>query len=97
MVAYCPISPPPQVTPPILYNICILSICLFSYILTAKLGETITIEGKVLKIGRNIAFAEAEFRRKSDNALIAKGKITLALLNHLKSTPKRTTRVGPVG
>ena len=51
-----------------------------------KIGETILIEGIVLKIGRNITFAEAEFRRKSDNALIAKGKHTIAMMNHLKPT-----------
>uniref|UniRef100_A0A0N5BYZ6 Acyl-coenzyme A thioesterase 13 n=1 Tax=Strongyloides papillosus TaxID=174720 RepID=A0A0N5BYZ6_STREA len=55
-----------------------------SYLLPALIDEDITIEGIVLKIGRNMAFAEAEFRRKRDGALIAKGKHTLCLLNHLK-------------
>uniref|UniRef100_A0A914EGM6 Acyl-coenzyme A thioesterase 13 n=1 Tax=Acrobeloides nanus TaxID=290746 RepID=A0A914EGM6_9BILA len=57
-----------------------------SYLLPVKIGETILIEGIVLKIGRNITFAEAEFRRKSDNALIAKGKHTIVMMNHLKPT-----------
>uniref|UniRef100_A0A0K0EDX5 Acyl-coenzyme A thioesterase 13 n=1 Tax=Strongyloides stercoralis TaxID=6248 RepID=A0A0K0EDX5_STRER len=55
-----------------------------SYLLPAPINEDITIEGNVLKIGRNMAFAEAIFRRKSDGAIIAKGKHTLCLLNHLK-------------
>uniref|UniRef100_A0A0N4ZNU2 Acyl-coenzyme A thioesterase 13 n=1 Tax=Parastrongyloides trichosuri TaxID=131310 RepID=A0A0N4ZNU2_PARTI len=55
-----------------------------SYLLPAAIDEIITIEGNVQKIGRNMAFAEAEFRRKKDGILIAKGKHTLCLLNHLK-------------
>uniref|UniRef100_A0A914CHR7 Acyl-coenzyme A thioesterase 13 n=1 Tax=Acrobeloides nanus TaxID=290746 RepID=A0A914CHR7_9BILA len=55
-----------------------------SYLLPVKVGESVLIEGIVLKTGRNIAFTEAEFRRKSDNALVAKGKHTIALLHHLK-------------
>lgn len=51
-----------------------------SYMLPVKLGEAIEIEGKVLKVGRNIAFTEAEFRRKSDGRLVAKGKHTLAFI-----------------
>lgn len=53
---------------------------LFSYMLPVKLGETIEIEASVLKIGRNIAFAEAEFRRKSDGRMVAKGKHTIAFI-----------------
>uniref|UniRef100_A0A0N5APW9 4HBT domain-containing protein n=1 Tax=Syphacia muris TaxID=451379 RepID=A0A0N5APW9_9BILA len=52
-----------------------------SYMLPVNLGETIEIEGRVLKIGRNIAFAEAEFRRKSDGRLVAKGKHTIAFIH----------------
>lgn len=48
--------------------------------LPVKLGEEIEIEGRVLKIGRNIAFAEAEFRRKSDSRVVAKGKHTIAFI-----------------
>ncbi|VDO74314.1 unnamed protein product [Onchocerca flexuosa] len=50
------------------------------YMLPVKLGEVIVIEAKVLKIGRNMAFAEAEFRRKSDGRLVAKGKHTIAFI-----------------
>lgn len=52
----------------------------FSYMLPVRIGETIEIEGKVLKIGRNISFAEAELRRKSDGRMVAKGKHTLAFI-----------------
>ncbi|TKR66739.1 hypothetical protein L596_022986 [Steinernema carpocapsae] len=52
-----------------------------SYLLPAKLGETILIEGIVLKCGRNIAFTECEFRRKTDRALVAKGKHTIAFMH----------------
>uniref|UniRef100_A0A1I7YVF9 4HBT domain-containing protein n=1 Tax=Steinernema glaseri TaxID=37863 RepID=A0A1I7YVF9_9BILA len=52
-----------------------------SYLLPVKLGETILIEGIVLKCGRNIAFTECEFRRKTDGALVAKGKHTLAFMH----------------
>ncbi|VDM74156.1 unnamed protein product [Strongylus vulgaris] len=48
--------------------------------LPVKLGEVIEIAADVLKIGRNVAFAEAEFRRKSDGKLAAKGRHTVAIL-----------------
>ncbi|VDM40311.1 unnamed protein product [Toxocara canis] len=51
-----------------------------SYMYPVRLGETILIEGKVLKIGRNMVFAEAEFRRKTDGRLVAKGKHTIAFI-----------------
>jgi len=56
-----------------------------SYMLPAKLGEVVTIEAVCLKIGKNIAFTEATFRRKSDNAIIAKGKHNISFLHHLKT------------
>ena len=55
-----------------------------SYLLPAKIGDTLTIEATVLKvrlfsfkleifqIGRSIAFTECEFRRQSDNKICAK-------------------------
>ncbi|EYC36695.1 hypothetical protein Y032_0866g2764 [Ancylostoma ceylanicum] len=51
-----------------------------SYMLPIKLGDVIEITANVLKIGRNVAFAEAEFRRKSDGKLAAKGRHTIAIL-----------------
>lgn len=51
-----------------------------SYFLPVKMGEVIEITACVLKLGRNIAFTEAEFRRKSDGKLAAKGRHTVAIL-----------------
>lgn len=51
-----------------------------SYMLPVKIGDTVVITANVLKIGRNIAFTDCEFRRKSDGKLAAKGKHTLAFL-----------------
>jgi len=47
-------------------------------------GETIIIHATVLKKGRSMVFAECEFRRKSDNKLVCKGKHNIALLPYLK-------------
>ncbi|PAV56213.1 hypothetical protein WR25_01290 [Diploscapter pachys] len=51
-----------------------------SYFLPVKLDDTVIITANVLKVGRNVAFAECEFRRKSDGKLAAKGKHTVAIL-----------------
>ncbi|VDL83559.1 unnamed protein product [Nippostrongylus brasiliensis] len=51
-----------------------------SYLLPVALGEIIEITAQVLKLGRNVAFTEAEFRRKSDGKLASKGRHTLAIL-----------------
>ncbi|VDK48042.1 unnamed protein product [Anisakis simplex] len=59
-----------------------------SYMYPLRLGETVLIEAKVLKVGRNMAFTEAELRRKCDNRIIAKGKHTLAFI------PKPATQNG---
>ncbi|KAH7721941.1 Protein F42H10.6 [Aphelenchoides avenae] len=63
-----------------------------SYMRPVPLGEQMIIEGRCLKIGMNIIFAEATFRRKSDGALLAKGKHTIARLNHLKKQNGETVR-----
>uniref|UniRef100_A0A915D529 Acyl-coenzyme A thioesterase 13 n=1 Tax=Ditylenchus dipsaci TaxID=166011 RepID=A0A915D529_9BILA len=55
-----------------------------SYMMPAKLGETVTIEAICLKIGRSVAFTEAIFRRKSDNVMIAKGTHNMSLMHHLR-------------
>lgn len=51
-----------------------------SYFLPVSLGDVIEITAYVLKLGRNVAFTEAEFRRRSDGKLAAKGRHTLAIL-----------------
>ncbi|KAK6742913.1 hypothetical protein RB195_010279 [Necator americanus] len=59
-----------------------------SYMLPVQLGDVIEITAYVLKLGRNVAFTEAEFRRRSDGKLAAKGRHTLAIL------PKQPNRDG---
>ncbi|PIO74615.1 hypothetical protein TELCIR_03372 [Teladorsagia circumcincta] len=51
-----------------------------SYFLPVKLGDVVEITAYVLKLGRNVAFTEAEFRRRSDGKLTAKGRHTVAIL-----------------
>ncbi|VDN03255.1 unnamed protein product [Thelazia callipaeda] len=61
-----------------------------SYMLPVKLGDVVEIEAKVLKIGRNIAFTEAEFRRKSDGRLVAKGKHTIAFVSQTTASDDKS-------
>lgn len=56
--------------------------------LPVHIGEVISIEAICLKIGRNIAFTEAIFKRKSDGKLIAKGQHKLAFLHSSYSSSK---------
>lgn len=49
-----------------------------SFLSGARPGDTIVIEGRVLRVGRSVAFAEAEVRRGEDT-LIAKGRFTFVI------------------
>ena len=51
-----------------------------SFLSNARSGDEIIVEGAVLKLGRSVAFGEAEARRKRDNALIAKGRLTFTII-----------------
>lgn len=51
----------------------------FSYMRKAELGETITIEGNTLKLGRRVAFLTATLRDEKGK-LIATGKHTKLIL-----------------
>jgi uncharacterized protein (TIGR00369 family) len=51
-----------------------------SFLSNARAGDEITVEGRVLKIGRSVAFGEAEARRRRDQALIAKGRFTFVII-----------------
>jgi acyl-coenzyme A thioesterase PaaI-like protein len=53
---------------------------LFSYLLPAKIGDEIIVEGKCLKIGRMMAFTEATFIRKRDGVMVAKGRHNMFML-----------------
>ena len=50
-----------------------------SFIATARPGDRIVVEGRVLRLGKTIAFGEAEARRGDE--LIAKGRMTFAIPN----------------
>ena len=52
----------------------------------ARPGDRIVVEGSVLRLGKSIAFGEAEARRispagRQDGELIAKGRLTFAVRN----------------
>ena len=46
----------------------------------ARPGDELVVEGRVLRVGRSIAFAEGEVRRRGNDDLIAKGQFTYAIL-----------------
>jgi acyl-CoA thioesterase len=55
-----------------------------SLLSSARPGDRIVVEGSVLRLGKSIAFGEAEARRTSsgggrDGELIAKGRLTFAV------------------
>ena len=50
-----------------------------SFLAAARPGDEIIVEGRVLKLGRTVAFGEAEARRQRDGELIAKGRFTFAV------------------
>ena len=51
-----------------------------SFLSNARAGDEITVEGAVLKLGRSVAFGEAEARRARGNVLIAKGRFTFTII-----------------
>ena len=50
-----------------------------SFLSGARPGDRIVVEGRVLRLGKTIAFGEAEARRGDE--LIAKGRLTFAIRN----------------
>jgi uncharacterized protein (TIGR00369 family) len=52
-----------------------------SLISAARPGDELVVDGRVLKLGRAVAFCESEARRRSDGELIAKGRFTFAISN----------------
>jgi uncharacterized protein (TIGR00369 family) len=50
-----------------------------SFISGARPGDEIVIEGRALKVGRSVAFGEAEVRRRGRDDLIAKGRFTYVI------------------
>lgn len=51
-----------------------------SFLSGARPGDEIAVEGRVLKIGRSVAFGEAEARRRGTDDLIAKGRFTFSIV-----------------
>ncbi len=51
-----------------------------SFLSGARVGDELACEARTLRIGRAVAFAEAEVRRKDSGDLIAKGRFTYAIL-----------------
>jgi len=50
-----------------------------SFLGSARAGDEILIEARVLKVGRSIAFGEAEVRKRGSDAVIAKGGLTFSI------------------
>jgi len=50
-----------------------------SFLSSARPGDEIVVEGRVVKLRRTVAFGEAEARRRSDNEIIARGRFTFAI------------------
>jgi acyl-coenzyme A thioesterase 13 len=50
-----------------------------SFISGARPGDEVIVEARALKVGRSAAFGEAEARRRSDGAIIAKGRFTFVI------------------
>jgi uncharacterized protein (TIGR00369 family) len=52
-----------------------------SFLGTARPGDEMVVEGRVLRLGGTVAFAEAETRRRSDGELLAKGRFAYVILS----------------
>jgi len=51
-----------------------------SFLSGARVGDELVCEGRILRLGRSVAFAEAEVRRRGSDDLVAKGTFTYAIL-----------------
>lgn len=52
-----------------------------SFLSAARSGQEVVVEGRALRLGRSVAFAEAEVRRRPGEELIAKGRFTFVILS----------------
>lgn len=50
-----------------------------SFLAGPRPGDDVVIEGRALKVGRSVAFGEAEVRRRGKTDLIAKGRFTYVI------------------
>ncbi|MCH7953506.1 MAG: PaaI family thioesterase [Chloroflexi bacterium] len=51
-----------------------------SFLSGARVGDELVCEARTLRVGRAVAFAEAEVRRRGSDDLVAKGAFTYAIL-----------------
>ena len=51
-----------------------------SFLSGARVGDELVCEARTLRLGRAVAFAEAEVRRRGSDDLVAKGAFTYAIL-----------------
>jgi uncharacterized protein (TIGR00369 family) len=50
-----------------------------SFLAGPRAGDEIVVEGRALKVGRSVAFGEAEVRRRGRDDLVAKGRFTFVI------------------
>jgi|GEM_PF-371048 len=62
--------------------------------LAAARADEIVVEGRVLRLGKSIAFGEAEARRRGDGELIAKGRFTFAIRRQEEGRRKKEAGEG---
>uniref|UniRef100_A0A0N4ZU76 Acyl-coenzyme A thioesterase 13 n=1 Tax=Parastrongyloides trichosuri TaxID=131310 RepID=A0A0N4ZU76_PARTI len=55
-----------------------------NYLSSAKVGDTIIVEGNILKLGKRIAFSQGNIYLKKDNSLIVTGLHTIAFPSFVK-------------
>jgi acyl-coenzyme A thioesterase 13 len=51
-----------------------------SFMSGPRVGDEIVVEGRALRVGRSVAFAEAEVRRRGRDDLVAKGRFTYLIV-----------------
>jgi len=50
-----------------------------SFIGGVSIGDDLIFEGRATRVGRSVAFAEAEVRKRGEDKLVAKGKFTYVI------------------
>ncbi len=50
-----------------------------SFLSAARPGDELVVEGRVLRIGKTVAFGEAEARRRGDGEVVARGRFTFVI------------------
>jgi len=66
-----------------------------SFLAAARPGDEVVVEGRVIQLGRTVAFAEAEARRRGDGALIARGRLTFAIASPRTPRPAHGEALEP--